>query len=66
MSAVLPDLTTRYIAMYARGMTVREIRAFLAEQYGTDVSHDFISSVTDAVLEEISVRLTDELGSRRR
>ena len=44
----------KIIAMYARGMTVREIRAFLAEQYGTDVSHDFISSVTDAVLEEIS------------
>jgi putative transposase len=43
----------KIIAMYGRGMTVREIRAFLMEQYGTDVSHDFISSVTDAVLEEI-------------
>lgn len=43
----------KIIAMYARGMTVREIRAFLLEQYGTDVSHDFISSVTDAVMEEI-------------
>ncbi|WP_248745061.1 IS256 family transposase [Pseudomonas sp. MWU12-2037] len=43
----------KIIAMYARGMTVREIRAFLMEQYATDVSHDFISSVTDAVLEEI-------------
>ena len=36
-------------ALYARGMTVREIQAFLAEQYGTEVSPDFISSVTDAV-----------------
>lgn len=44
----------KIIAMYARGMTVREIRAFLAEQYGTDVSHDFISSATYAVLDEIS------------
>lgn len=44
----------KIIAMYARGMTVREIRAFLSEQYGTDVSHDFISSVTDAVMEEVS------------
>ena len=44
----------KIIAMYARGMSVREIRAFLSEQYGTDVSHDFISSVTDAVLEEVS------------
>ncbi len=44
----------KIIAMYARGMTVREIRAFLAEQYGTDVSPEFISSVTDEVLAEIS------------
>ncbi|WP_372241748.1 transposase [Pseudomonas sp. Q1] len=43
----------KIIAIYARGMTVREIRAFLLEQYGMDVSHDFISSVTDAVMEEI-------------
>ncbi|UVL87606.1 IS256 family transposase [Pseudomonas sichuanensis] len=43
----------KIIAMYARGMTVREIRAFLSEQYGTDVSPDFISSVTDEVMEEI-------------
>jgi transposase-like protein len=40
--------------MYARGMTVREIRAFLAEQYGTDVSAEFISSVTDAVMAEVA------------
>ncbi|MGF6451979.1 IS256 family transposase [Pseudomonas sp. ILQ215 TE3946] len=43
----------KIIAMYARGMTVREIRAFLSEQYGTDVSPDFISSVTDEVMAEI-------------
>jgi putative transposase len=30
--------------MYARGMTVREIQGFLAEQYGTEVSPEFISS----------------------
>ena len=42
------------IAMYARGMTVREIRSFLIESYGVDVSPDFISSVTDAVMEEIT------------
>jgi putative transposase len=43
----------KIIAMYARGMSVREIRAFLAEQYGTDVSADFISSVTDEVMDEV-------------
>lgn len=42
----------RIIAMYARGMSVREIQAFLAENYGTEVSPDFISSVTDEVMAE--------------
>jgi len=42
----------RIIAMYARGMSVREIQAFLAESYGTNVSPDFISSVTDEVMAE--------------
>lgn len=43
----------KIIAMYARGMTVREIQGFLVEQYGTEVSLEFISSVTDAVMEEV-------------
>ena len=43
----------KIIAMYARGMTVREIQAFLAEMYAIDVSPDLISSVTDAVLGEV-------------
>ncbi len=34
----------KIVAMYARGMTVREIQGFLAEQYGTEASPDFISS----------------------
>ena len=42
----------RIIAMYARGMSVREIQAFLAESYSTEVSPDFISSVTDEVMAE--------------
>jgi len=42
----------RIISMYARGMSVREIQAFLAESYGTEVSPDFISSVTDEVMAE--------------
>jgi transposase-like protein len=44
----------KIIAMYARGMTVREIQGFLAEQYGTEVSPDFISSVTDEVMAEVT------------
>ena len=44
----------KIVAMYARGMTVREIQGFLAEQYGCEVSPEFISSVTDAVMTEVS------------
>ena len=43
----------KIVAMYARGMTVREVQGFLAEQYGTEVSPEFISSVTDAVMAEV-------------
>jgi transposase-like protein len=42
----------KIIAMYARGMTVREIQGYLAEMYGTEVSPDFISKVTDEVMAE--------------
>ena len=45
----------KIIALYARGMTVREIQGFLAAMYATDVAPDFISTVTDAVLAEITV-----------
>jgi transposase-like protein len=44
----------KIIAMYARGMTMREIQGFLAEQYGTEVSAEFISAVTDAVMAEVT------------
>ncbi|WBM19301.1 IS256 family transposase [Pseudomonas aeruginosa] len=44
----------KIIAMYARGMTVREIQGFLQEQYGTEVSPEFISSVTDEVMAEVT------------
>jgi putative transposase len=44
----------KIIAMYARGMTVREIQGFLAEQYGTDVSPEFISTVTEEVMAEVT------------
>jgi putative transposase len=48
-----PDFDDKVISMYARGMTVREIRGHLEELYGIDVSPDLISAVTDAVLEEV-------------
>ncbi len=44
----------KIIALYARGLTVREIQAFLTEMYAVDVSPDLISTVTDAVLSEVT------------
>src|SRR4051812_15717504 len=44
----------KIIAMYARGMTMREIQAFLEEQYGVEVSPELISTVTDAVMSEVT------------
>jgi putative transposase len=44
----------KVIALYARGLTVREIQAFLKEMYAVDVSPDLISTVTDAVVAEVT------------
>lgn len=49
-----PGFDDKIISMYARGMTVREIRGHLEELYGIDVSPDLISTVTDAMLETIA------------
>ncbi|MGH8415318.1 MAG: IS256 family transposase, partial [Gammaproteobacteria bacterium] len=43
----------KILSLYARGMTVREIQGHLEEMYGTEVSPALISSVTDAVIEEV-------------
>jgi len=42
------------VALYARGLTVREIQGYLAETYGTEVSPQLISTVTDGVLAEVT------------
>jgi len=44
----------KILALYARGLTVREIQGFLREMYAVDVSPDLISTVTDAIVEEIT------------
>lgn len=41
------------IALYARGMTVRDIQSHLEEMYEVEVSPSLISRVTDQVLEEV-------------
>lgn len=42
------------ISLYAGGMTIRDIQAHLARTIGTELSHETISKITDAVLEEVS------------
>ena len=49
----IDGLDEKIIAMYARGMSVRDIRGHLDELYGLEVSPDLISRVTDAVLDEV-------------
>ncbi len=49
----LPGFDEKVISMYARGMTVREIRGHLEELYGIGVSPDLISRVTAEVMEEV-------------
>ena len=49
----LGGLDDQIVSLYAGGMTVRDIQAHLARTLGTDLSHDTISKITDAVLEEV-------------
>ena len=50
----LDGFNERIIALYARGMTTRDIRAHLREMYGVEVSPDLISRVTDGVVGELA------------
>jgi putative transposase len=59
---IVPKGQTRFdgfddkiLSLYARGMTTREIQAHLEEIYQVEVSPALISSVTDAVIEEVKV-----------
>lgn len=49
-----PGFDDKIISMYARGMSTREIVGHLRELYGIEASPDLISTVTDAVLEEVA------------
>lgn len=50
----LAGFDDKVLALYARGLPVREIQQFLAEIYAIDVSPDLISEVTDAVVAEVT------------
>jgi len=49
-----PGFDQKVIALYARGMSTRDIQAHLRELYGVEISPELVSAVTDAVLEEVA------------
>jgi transposase-like protein len=49
----LDGLTGNVISLYAKGMTTGDIQAHLAEIYGTEISRDTISRITDVVVEDM-------------
>ena len=46
----LKELDDRVLSLYSRGMTVRDIQEHIYELYGTAISPDLISTITDAVM----------------
>jgi putative transposase len=44
----------KIISMYARGMSMKDIQGHLLEIYGIEVSPEFISNVTDKVIDEVN------------
>ena len=49
-----PGFDEKIVALYARGMTTRDIQAHIRELYGLEISPDLVSAVTDAVHDEVS------------
>lgn len=48
-----PGFDDKIIALYARGMSTRDIQAHVGELYGVSISPDLVSVVTDSVVEEV-------------
>jgi putative transposase len=49
-----PGFDDKIIALYARGMSTRDIQGHVRELYGIDISPDLVSAVTDSVIDEVS------------
>lgn len=49
-----PGFDDKIIALYARGMSTRDIQAHVRELYGIEVSPDLVSAVTDSVIDEVT------------
>jgi putative transposase len=59
----LEGFDDKVLALYARGMSVRDIQGHLRDLYGTEVAPELISRVTDAVLDEARAWQTRPLES---
>ena len=59
----LGGLDEQIISLYAGGMTIRDIQHHLATTLGTDLSHETISNITDAVLDEVMIWQKRQLDS---
>lgn len=57
----ITDFDQQILALYAKGMTTRDIADAFKEMYGADVSHTLISRVTDAVMDEVNAWQTRPL-----
>ena len=57
----LDGLDEMIVSLYAGGMTVRDIHHHLARTLGTELSHETISKITDAVLDEVKAWQTRPL-----
>ena len=49
----LEGFDDKVLSLYARGLSTRDLQGHLAELYGTEVSPTLISSITDAILDEV-------------
>src|SRR3972149_5854237 len=59
----LPGFDDQVLALYARGLTTRDIQGHLEELYGSEVSPTLISAVTDTVLEDVTAWQSRPLDS---
>src|SRR5256885_8640761 len=59
----LDGLSGNVISLYAKGMTTGDIQAHLLEIYGTEISRETISKITDAIVEDMALWQRRPLGA---
>lgn len=59
----LEGFEDKILSLYARGMTTRDIQAQVQDLYGVEISPTFISTITEAVMEEVRQWQTRPLDS---